>query len=92
MKQVQLCTAVVIVWSVLLAASRATAQTTTAAGPYYATPSWDQKLPSSTRFIVLSNWNGDAVLDRETGLVWQKAPDTDQAPWETAVAFCGRRG
>jgi hypothetical protein len=22
-------------------------------GPYYAQPSWDQQLPSSTRFIVL---------------------------------------
>ena len=28
---------------------------TTANGPYYATPSWDQTLPASTRFIVLSN-------------------------------------
>ena len=25
-------------------------------GPYYATPSWDQQLPVSQRFIVLSNW------------------------------------
>ena len=48
---------------------------TTAAGPYYATPSWDQTLPVSARFIVLSNMNSDAVLDRETGLVWQKTID-----------------
>lgn len=46
---------------------------TTAAGPYYATPSWDQTLPASTRFIVLSNFGNQAVLDRETGLVWQRA-------------------
>jgi hypothetical protein len=47
---------------------------TTAPGPYYATPSWDQTLPSSTRFVILSNFNSQAVLDRETGLVWARAP------------------
>lgn len=40
-------------------------------GPYYATPSWDQQLPASSRFVVLSNWGDQAALDRETGLVWQ---------------------
>jgi Protein of unknown function (DUF1566) len=47
---------------------------TAVVGPYYATPSWDQTLPSSTRFIVLSNFNNEAVLDRETGLVWERSP------------------
>lgn len=42
---------------------------TTEAGPYYSLPSWDQTLPASTRFIVLSNFASAAVLDRETGLV-----------------------
>jgi Protein of unknown function (DUF1566) len=42
-------------------------------GPYYATPSWDQTLPTNTRFIVLSNMNNEAVLDRETGLVWHRS-------------------
>ena len=57
-----------------LTAGPAAAQVTTANGPYYATPSWDQTLPASTRFIVLSNMNSDAVLDRETGVVWQRSP------------------
>ncbi len=73
-----------------LAAEPADAQTI-APGPYYATPSWDQTLPPSTRFIVLSNFNSDAVLDRETGLVWERSPvsilGTD---WFTAVSACER--
>lgn len=56
--------------AVLLAAP-VSAQTF-ANGPYYATPSWDQSLPAGSRFLVLSNFNNEAVLDRETGLVWQR--------------------
>jgi uncharacterized protein DUF1566 len=61
---------------------------TTANGPYYASPSWDQTLPSSTRFIVLSNMNGEAVLDRETGLVWERSPDTSSFRWLGAQSQC----
>src|SRR4029450_13632773 len=79
------------------AASSAFAQTT-ANGPYYATPSWDQKLPASTRFIVLSNWNNEAVLDRETGLVWEQSPSSTGVSWLGAHTSClvlnkgGRKG
>ena len=66
---------------------------TTAVGPYYATPSWDQKLACSDasscpRFVVLSNWNSDAVLDRETGLVWEKSPDSAVSAWPDAMRRC----
>ncbi len=62
----------------LFSADAAWAQTV-APGPYYATPSWDQTLPCTSpstcpRFIVLSNFGGEAVLDRETGLVWERTP------------------
>lgn len=57
---------------------RAPAQAASANGPYYATPSWDQKLDANNRFIVLLNWNSEAVLDRETGLVWERSPHTGQ--------------
>lgn len=57
-------------------------------GPYYATPSWDQTLSSSTRFIVLSNMNSDAVLDRETGLVWERAPSTTTFGLADAHTHC----
>jgi hypothetical protein len=67
-------------------------------GPYYATPSWDQKLPASTRFVVLTNWNSEAVLDRETGLVWEQSPSSNTTDWSSARFSCtnkesgGRRG
>src|SRR5262245_48646993 len=61
---------------------------TTAPGPYYATPSWDQTLPASSRFIVLSNMGGAAVLDRETGLVWEKSPSTSTQDWPGAFSHC----
>ncbi len=57
-------------------------------GPYYATPSWDQKLPAATRFIVLTNWNSEAVLDRETGLVWERVPSTSGRTWFSASLAC----
>lgn len=61
-------------------------------GPYYATPSWDQTLQCDTqatcpRFIVLSNWGGAAVLDRETGLVWEKSPSTSTFIWNDQASF-----
>jgi hypothetical protein len=57
-------------------------------GPYYANPSWDQQMPASTRFIVLSNWGSAAVLDRETGLVWERTPATTTSNWLDALYFC----
>ena len=69
------------------------AEAATAAGPYYANPSWDQTLPASTRFIVLSNMGSAAVLDRETGLVWEQSPTAPPtAPntftWLAAQSHC----
>lgn len=59
-------------------------------GPYYAMPSWDQKLPVSSRFVVLTNWGSAAVLDRETGLVWQQSPSaaTASLTWGESLMLC----
>src|SRR5688500_3125072 len=70
----------------------ANAQPTVMNGPYYATPSWDQTLPAATRFVVMSNFNNEAVLDRETGLVWERSPQPPPTgvPWSQAMATCAR--
>jgi len=69
----------------------------TEAGPYFAMPSWDQQIPAAQRFIILSNWvdknfpsGGAAVLDRETGLVWERQPPRANAnvSWATAFELC----
>jgi hypothetical protein len=60
-------------------------------GPYYATPSWDQTLPTAQRFIVLANMNSQAVLDRETGLVWERAATSALTAWDIARIQCAVR-
>ena len=58
------------------------AQAVDAVGPYYALPSWDRKMAAVNRFVVLTNWNSEAVLDKETGLVWERSPaNTPPAPF-----------
>ena len=40
-------------------------------------PAWDRKLPAGFRFLVLTNWEErGGVGCRETGLVWERTPDT----------------
>jgi hypothetical protein len=79
-----------------LALTSAPAQAATAVGPYYAWPSWDQTLQCDTpatcpRFIVLTNFSSNAVLDRETGLVWERSPDTNTRDWLFAHLYCNQR-
>lgn len=96
----------VAAFAALLTATPCLAQTVSN-GPYYATPSWDQKLQCDTiatcpRFVVLANFNSQAVLDRETGLVWEREPNVfpfDQPQnWQGALFECvqkntgGRKG
>jgi hypothetical protein len=67
-------------------------------GPYYAATSWDRTLPVATRFIVLSNFGSQAVLDRETGLVWERTPDATRRNLRQSASAChnkvvgGRKG
>ncbi len=59
-------------------------------------PTWSQKTSGAARFELVLD--GAAVLDKETGLVWEKSPSTTSAPWINAVYGCidkwlgGRKG
>ena len=64
------------------------AQAVSGPGPYYAEPAWDRKLPAATRFVVLTNWTSAAVLDKETGLVWERSPATTNHTWRDARVQC----
>ena len=59
-------------------------------GPYYALPSWDRKMGVANRFVVLTDlaWASAAVLDKETGLVWEKSPSSATASWSGARFAC----
>ena len=50
--------------------------------------SWDNQINNPGRFKVLNDFNGAAVLDRETQLVWQRSPDRDDISWFNALAHC----
>jgi hypothetical protein len=64
------------------------AQAVDAVGPYYALPAWDRKMEAATRFVVLTNWASQAVLDKETGLVWERSPAALGSGWDTARKVC----
>lgn len=62
------------------------------------TQNWDKKLPSASRFTILSVFGDAAVRDDETGLVWEKTLETTELSWTNARAACadkdvgGRKG
>jgi hypothetical protein len=60
-------------------------------------PSWDKKIDTPKRFTVLKDFNDEAVLDNETGLVWERRPDPlSRGSWpyidnECLANFTGKR-
>ena len=62
-----------------------------AKGVKLAFPSWSQQINDPARFIVLAAFGGAAVLDLETGLVWDQSPDTDTRTWVDALHHCYQR-
>ena len=52
---------------------------------------WDTNHPSSSRFVKLAAFNNQAVLDKNTGLVWDQAPDGILLPWGGAASRCVNR-
>jgi hypothetical protein len=56
-------------------------------GPLYPEPAWDQ-IKGAGRFLVLTNWASAAVLDKETGLVWERSPSPTPQTWSNARFAC----
>jgi hypothetical protein len=52
---------------------------------------WDTKI-NTGRFKVLQDFNNEAVLDKETGLVWEKQPSNNALAWPNARLFCAQKG
>lgn len=70
----------------------ALAQMATAAGASKsAFPSWSSQINTTKRFTVLTAFGGAAVLDNETGRVWDQSPDTNSRTWFNALSHCYER-
>jgi len=54
-----------------------------------AVPAWAQVLPTTMRFVLVMG--GAAVLDKETGLVWEQSPQTTTNQWPDARLQCTSR-
>jgi hypothetical protein len=61
--------------------------------------SWDMKINDATkRFIVLPAFSNQAVLDKETQLVWERTPNNAYTHFDGALVVClsnargGRKG
>jgi Protein of unknown function (DUF1566) len=52
------------------------------------TQNWDKNLPVAQRFVILAGFNNDAILDKNTGLVWEKSPQLGFASWSGARFAC----
>ena len=67
------------------------AQAASGVGPFYPEPAWDRKIAPINRFLILTNWASQAVLDKETGLVWERSPVIAPDTWSVARFACTGR-
>ncbi len=55
---------------------------------------WAIQINNPNRFRILTQFGSQAVLDNETGLVWERSPSTTQYPWTgslTGHIWCNTR-
>ncbi|MDF0664625.1 MAG: DUF1566 domain-containing protein [Nitrospira sp.] len=59
---------------------------------------WQQAHPAAQRFVILADFKNEAVLDKDTSLIWELSPITTSVTWNEARATCltratgGQRG
>jgi hypothetical protein len=53
---------------------------------------WDTNYSPDSRFVMLAAFANAAVLDKNTGLVWERAPDVTNQSWSSALAYCVNKG
>jgi hypothetical protein len=51
----------------------------------------DKALPTAQRYVLLSAFNNDAVLDKTTGVVWEQSPQTTTVTWNVARTTCAKK-
>ncbi len=53
---------------------------------------WDRKIANvRLRFRVLKAFDNEAVLDRETGLIWERSPNKEAVLWPNARLMCAQK-
>lgn len=52
-------------------------------------PAWSSILSPAVRFVLALD--DEAVLDKETGIVWEKSPVETQMTWYQAVEYCTKK-
>lgn len=49
---------------------------------------WQQAHPAAQRFVILPDFNDEAVLDKDTSLIWELSPRPTLVTWNDARATC----
>lgn len=52
---------------------------------------WQQAHPAAQRFVILEDFHKEAVLDKDTSLIWELAPMPTPVTWNEARATCPAR-
>ena len=52
---------------------------------------WQEAHPSAERFLILSEFRDEAVLDNDTSLIWEIAPQATSVTWNEARLTCSKR-
>jgi Protein of unknown function (DUF1566) len=52
---------------------------------------WQQAHPAAQRFVILPDFNSEAVFDKDTGLIWEISPRPTTVTWNEARGTCMTR-